>query len=87
MGVALLIMLSLMLVLLNMRHIDAFKVQQKLHQRALLAEQERLQSEVGRRTLQLVELNDHLQTAYGDERHHIARELHGELGDLLTANT
>lgn len=84
-GVALLTVVSLMLVLLNMRHNQAFKAQQELHQRAMRLEQERLQSEVSRRTLQLVELNQHLQTAREDERHRIARDLHDELGALLTA--
>ena len=85
MGVALLTALSLLLVLLNMRHNLAFKAQQEQHQLAMQAEQEHLQSEVIRRTLQLVELNNHLQTAREDERHRIARDLHDELGALLTA--
>lgn len=84
-GVALLIVVSLILVLLNMRHNQAFKAQQDLHQHAMRLEQERLQSEVSRRTVQLVELNQHLQTAREDERHRIARDLHDELGALLTA--
>ena len=84
-GVALLTVVSLFLVLLNMRHNQAFKAQQDVHQRAMRAEQDRLHSEVGRRTAQLVELNDHLQTAREDERHHLARDLHDELGALLTS--
>lgn len=84
-GVALLTMVSLFLVLVNMRHNQAFKNQQVAHQQAMQAEQAHLQSEVIRRTLQLVELNNHLQTAREDERHRIARDLHDELGALLTA--
>lgn len=84
-GVALLTVVSLMLVLLNMRHNQAFKAQQELHQRAMRLEQERLRTEVARATAQLVELNQHLQTAREDERHRIARDLHDELGALLTA--
>lgn len=84
-GVALLTVVSLILVLLNMRHNQAFKKQQELHQRAMRLEQERLESEVARATIQLVELNQHLQTAREDERHRIARDLHDELGALLTA--
>ncbi|MES2582957.1 MAG: CHASE3 domain-containing protein [Pseudomonadota bacterium] len=84
-GVALLAVVSLFLVLLNMRHNQAFKAQQDLHQQALHAEQARLQGEVERRTAQLTELNHHLQTAREDERHRIARDLHDELGALLTA--
>lgn len=84
-GVALLSAMSLFLVLLNMRHNYAFKTQQVLHQQAMHAEKERLQNEVERRTAQLIELNQHLQTAREDERHRIARDLHDELGALLTA--
>lgn len=84
-GVALLTAVSMLLVLLNMRHMQSFKTQQELHQQAMHAEQERLQSEVARRTVQLVELNNHLQTAREDERHRIARDLHDELGALLTS--
>lgn len=84
-GVALLSAVSLFLVLLNMRHNQAFKAQQEVHQQAMAIEQTRLQSEVQRRTLELVELNHHLQTAREDERHRIARDLHDELGAILTA--
>lgn len=84
-GVALLAVISLFLVLLNMRHNQALKAQQDIHQKAMLVEQEHLQREVIRRTLQLVELNNHLQTTREDERHRIARDLHDELGALLTA--
>lgn len=84
-GVALLSAISLMLVMLNMRHNQALKVQQDLHQQAMRAEQERLKDVVAERTAQLVELNNHLQTAREDERHRIARDLHDELGALLTA--
>ncbi len=84
-GVALLSAVSLCLLLVTMRQDLAFKTQQQEHQQAMQVEQQRLQSEVARRTAQLVELNNHLQTAREDERHHIARELHDELGALLTA--
>ncbi len=48
-------------------------------------ERERLESEVAARTAQLKELAQHLQTVREDERSHLARELHDELGALLTA--
>ena len=48
-------------------------------------ERERLESEVAARTAQLKELAQHLQTIREDERSHLARELHDELGALLTA--
>ena len=84
-GVALFSAISLMLLMHNMRHNQAFKAQQEQHQQALRAEQERLKDEVAAQTAQLVELNNHLQTAREDERHRIARDLHDELGALLTA--
>ncbi|MEY4563623.1 MAG: hypothetical protein RLZZ618_2900 [Pseudomonadota bacterium] len=53
---------------------------------ALLAtEHDRLEREVASRTAELRELAKHLQTAREDERAHLARELHDELGGLLTA--
>jgi signal transduction histidine kinase len=48
-------------------------------------DRERLESEVAARTAQLKELAQHLQTIREDERSHLARELHDELGALLTA--
>ncbi len=49
------------------------------------SERDRLEVEVTARTLQLKELAQHLQTIREDERNHLARELHDELGALLTA--
>jgi signal transduction histidine kinase len=51
----------------------------------LLQERERLEVEVRRRTARLTELAKHLQSVREDERAHLARELHDELGALLTA--
>ncbi|HEX4236287.1 MAG TPA: CHASE3 domain-containing protein [Caldimonas sp.] len=48
-------------------------------------ERDRLEQEVAARTTQLRELAQHLQTIREDERSHLARELHDELGALLTA--
>ncbi|MEO7116693.1 MAG: CHASE3 domain-containing protein [Caldimonas sp.] len=48
-------------------------------------ERERLEAEVAARTAQLKELAQHLQTIREDERSLLARELHDELGALLTA--
>ncbi|MFO1327357.1 MAG: CHASE3 domain-containing protein [Rubrivivax sp.] len=59
--------------------------QRLLHQQAVEAENERLEREVGRRTTELTELARHLQTAREDERARLARDLHDELGALLTA--
>jgi signal transduction histidine kinase len=54
-------------------------------QAALLEERKRLEVEVRRRTARLTELAQHLQSVREDERAHLARELHDELGALLTA--
>jgi signal transduction histidine kinase len=48
-------------------------------------ERDRLEQEVLARTAQLRELAQHLQTIREDERSRLARELHDELGALLTA--
>jgi len=48
-------------------------------------ERNRLEAEVAARTEQLRELAQHLQTIREDERSRLARELHDELGALLTA--
>ena len=52
---------------------------------ALLQEREHLEFEVQRRTARLTELAKHLQSAQEDERAFLARELHDEMGALLTA--
>ena len=52
---------------------------------AVQAERDRLEIEVRRRTAQLTELAHHLQTAREDERNRLARDLHDELGALLTS--
>ena len=48
-------------------------------------ERERLEALVRERTATLTELATHLQQVREDERGHLARELHDELGSLLTA--
>ncbi|MDE1555928.1 MULTISPECIES: sensor histidine kinase [Comamonas] len=60
----------------------------RLHKReqALLSEERsRLENLVRERTATLTELANHLQQVREDERGHLARELHDELGALLTA--
>jgi signal transduction histidine kinase len=54
-------------------------------QRALEAERDMLESQVRERTARLTELANYLQQAVEEERAHLARELHDELGALLTA--
>ncbi len=55
------------------------------YNRSLEAERDALESQVQERTRRLTELATHLQRAVEDERAHLARELHDELGALLTA--
>ncbi len=54
-------------------------------QRQAHAEEERLERVVAQRTAQLIELAHHLQIAREDERSRLARDLHDELGSLLTS--
>lgn len=60
---------------------DADEVQRRL----LGQEKKRLEAEVHQRTENLAELTNHLQTVQEQEREHLARELHDELGAILTA--
>jgi signal transduction histidine kinase len=55
------------------------------YNRSLEAERDALESQVLERTARLTELATHLQQAVEEERAHLARELHDELGALLTA--
>ncbi len=54
-------------------------------QRVALAHAATLEATVQQRTGELRELTEHLQTAREDERSRLARDLHDELGSLLTA--
>ena len=54
-------------------------------QESLKRERDQLDLQVRERTAKLAELATHLQNAREDERGHLARELHDELGALLTA--
>ncbi len=84
-GVALTTLISLLAVSLYFRQslvLTRVQLEQKL---AVQVERDRLETEVKTRTAQLTELAQHLQTAREDERSRLARELHDELGALLTA--
>ena len=84
-GVAAMTAISLLALFLYLRQTQALDRQRQEQQRLLQAEADRLEHEVRRRTEQLTELAQHLQTAREDERSHLARDLHDELGALLTA--
>jgi signal transduction histidine kinase len=79
---ALLALVALVLMLRKARALDRATVE---HARALAAERDLLEQQVTRRTADLTELARHLQTAREDERARVARDLHDELGALLTA--
>ena len=84
-GIAGLSLLSLLALYLYLRQTAALKRQQLSLKQAVQAERDRLDIEVKRRTVQLTELTHHLQTAREDERQRLARNLHDELGSLLTS--
>jgi signal transduction histidine kinase len=84
-GVALLSALSLMGLIFYLRQSLALKLQQQELQRVVQLERNRLEVEVIQRTTELTRLAQHLQTAREDERHRLARDLHDDLGSLLTS--
>ncbi|MEO8278873.1 MAG: CHASE3 domain-containing protein [Ideonella sp.] len=75
-------MLALMLYLRQRAAIEALRIDQR---RSLQQERDQLEALAVERTEQLTELARHLQTAREDERARLARDLHDELGALLTA--
>jgi signal transduction histidine kinase len=84
-GVALLSALSLLALYFYLRQSQALKQKEQALQDAILGERDRLEREVLQRTLELRELTHHLQTAREDERQRLARNLHDDLGSLLTS--
>ena len=84
-GVTTMTALSLLALFMYLRQTAALDRQRGEQQNVVQAERDRLEVEVAARTAQLKELALHLQTVREDERSHLARELHDELGALLTA--
>jgi signal transduction histidine kinase len=84
-GVNLMAAVALLSMLLFLRESRASARAQKQLDLALLTERDRLETEVLRRTDESTELAQHLQSAREDERSRLARELHDELGALMTA--
>ena len=84
-GVAGLTLISLFALFFYLRQSFALKQEELVLQRMLQAERDRLEAEVILRTTQLTELAQHLQTAREDERSRLARNLHDDLGALLTS--
>ena len=84
-GVAALSALMLLALYLYLRNGTTVEAHRHELNRLARAERERLEVEVKLRTTQLTELTQHLVTAREDERHRLARDLHDELGALLTS--
>ena len=84
-GLALISAVSLYALIKFLRQSHALAQQQLEMARMVQGERDRLESVVLQRTTQLVQLTQHLQTAREDERHRLARNLHDDLGALLTA--
>jgi signal transduction histidine kinase len=70
---------------LYLRQTAALEQAGQRQQLALQAERDLLDIQVRERTNRLAELATHLQQVREEERGHLARELHDELGSLLTA--
>jgi signal transduction histidine kinase len=84
-GIDVMAALSLVALYLYLRQAATTERLRLDRQREIQAERDQLEREVTRRTSQLIQLTRHLQSAREDERSHLARELHDELGALLTA--
>ncbi len=84
-GVAVLSAISLLALFMYLRQPFALERRQQEQRRLVQAERDQLEVEVKHRMAQLTELTLHLQTAREDERHRLARNLHDDLGALLTS--
>ncbi len=84
-GVQVMTVLCLLTLVFFLRKSDALQKARDSHAQLLQRERDLLETEVHQRTADLTELARHLQNAREDERGRLARELHDELGALLTA--
>lgn len=84
-GVAAMTALSVLAFFMYLRQTAALNNERTRQQEALQSERDQLDHQVKLRTRQLTELAHHLQNAREDERSRLARDLHDELGALLTA--
>lgn len=84
-GVALVSLAALLAFWLYLRQTNRLKRADEQQQAALQQERDQLESQVRERTASLAQLATHLQKVREEERGHLARELHDELGALLTA--
>ena len=84
-GVLVLTAVCLLALVLYLRHAAASEAVQRELKQAIQNERDQLEVVVARRTELLTSLTQHLQTAREDERSRLARNLHDELGALLTS--
>jgi signal transduction histidine kinase len=84
-AMAALSLLSLLALFMYLRQNLTLNRQQQELKRLVQVEHDRLEIEVAQRTADLSELTRHLLSAREDERHRLARNLHDDLGALLTA--
>jgi signal transduction histidine kinase len=84
-GIGAMTALSLLALLLYLRQNVTMTEMREERRRVLETERDQLEALAKERTEQLAELARHLQTAREDERSRLARDLHDELGALLTA--
>ncbi len=84
-GIAGVALAGLLAFYLYLRQTTALKLAGEQQQKILQQERDLLERQVLERTATLAELATHLQQVREDERGHLARELHDELGALLTA--
>jgi signal transduction histidine kinase len=84
-GIAIVSLAALVAFYLYLRQTTRLKKAGEQQQAALQQERDLLENQVRDRTASLAQLATHLQQVREDERGHLARELHDELGALLTA--
>lgn len=84
-GVAAMTAMSFLALAMFLKQTNALNAQRHAQAQAIQAERDQLETEVKRRTMHLTDLTRYLQTIREDERGRLARELHDELGALLTA--
>lgn len=84
-GIAAVAVTGLLAFYMYLRQTNALHESNERQQQALARERDGLEQLVRERTASLSQLANHLQQVREDERAHLARELHDELGALLTA--
>ena len=84
-GVTLAALLFLLAFILYLRQTEKLDAAGETQRRLLAIERDGLERQVRERTVRLTVLANHLQKVQEMEREHLAREMHDELGALLTA--